>query len=99
MKPYAGYSVDFNAFWQYYRGTVRADYSSYRQGFVRCFCACEKKYGISEGFGSNHVNLVGKYLTKICKDTRVMMLSQGIPDVATKSIIDKFKKWFVSYYA
>lgn len=98
MKPYAGYSVDFNAFWQFYGETVRTNYSNYKQVFVRCFCVCEEKYGLSEGFGSNHVNLVGDYLTKICKDTRIMMLSLGVPDVATRNIIEKFKKWFISYY-
>ena len=99
MRPYAGYSIDFSAFWKFYKSTTRADYSQYRSSFVRCFCASEKKFGLSEGYGSNHVNLVGDHLTQICSYTRTAMLSNGVPEAAVKNIIARFKKWFISYYA
>lgn len=98
MKPYAGYSTNFNAFWKFYEGTAKVNYSKYRTTFVNCFCECEKQFGISEGYGSNHVNLVGDHLTEICKSTRVAMLSKGVPEAAVKNIIERFKKWFKSYY-
>ena len=60
MRAYAGYSINFNAFWQYYKGAARTDYSQYRTVFVQCFCASETKYVLSEGYGSDHVNDVGK---------------------------------------
>lgn len=99
MKPYAGYSINFEAFWKYYREATRVDYSRYRAIFVKCFCISEKKYGLTEGYGSNHVNLVGSKLTPICSQTRIEMLSNGVPDAAIKHIITHFKKWFNSYYA
>lgn len=99
MRPYTGYSINFNAFWTYYRGVVKVDNSRYRAVFDRCFCACEKTYGLSEGYGSDHVNLVGSKLAPICSNTRTAMLSNGVPDAAVKQIISHFKKWFNSYYA
>ncbi|MGN0168082.1 MAG: hypothetical protein ACI4AB_08575 [Acetatifactor sp.] len=99
MKPYAGYSINFEAFWKYYKGAARSDYSRYRAIFVKCFCESEAKYGLSEGYGSDHVNAVGKRLAPICSQTRVLMLSKGVPDAAIKHIITHFKKWFNSYYA
>lgn len=99
MRPYAGYSINFEAFWKYYRGATRVDYSGYRATFVKCFCESEAKYGLSEGYGSDHVNAVDKRLAPICSQTRVLMLSKGVPDAAIKHITTHFKKWFKSYYA
>lgn len=95
---YKGYSVDFVAFWNYYRGTARTDYSRYRQTFNNSFMYQMKKSGFSQGVYSNTVNLVEKNMTQLCKDTRVDMLSRSVPDAAVKQIITSFKKWFASYY-
>ena len=63
------------------------------------FCESEASYGVKEGFGSDHVNAVGKRPTPICSQTRTLMLSKGVPDAAIKHIITHFKKWIASYYA
>lgn len=34
MRACAGYSIDFNAFWKYYKGAVKTDYSNYRTTFL-----------------------------------------------------------------
>lgn len=97
MRPYAGYRIDYNAFWKYYRESSRVDYSNYRNLFIRCINVSIEDAGI--GYCSNHVNMVDKKLTQICKETRVLMLSNGAPDAATKHIIERFKKWIKIYYA
>lgn len=96
MRAYAGYGVNYRAFWEYYNNSSKVNYSQYSRIFDRCFQDCINRHGI--GYCSNHVNLVAAKLTPICRDTRTAMLSNGVPDAAIKHITSKFKKWIVSYY-
>ncbi|MCD7765284.1 MAG: hypothetical protein LUH53_02025, partial [Lachnospiraceae bacterium] len=95
---YKGYRIDFTAFWNYYKGTVRVDYSQYSRMFNNCFMYEMDKAGYPQGLHSNTVNLVQRDLTRLCRDTRMDILSKGAPDAAIKSITSYFKKWVMSYY-
>ena len=97
MKRWAGYYIDWDEFWKYYRETSKADYSQYRQLFQNSISKGAKSYGLYES--SNYVNNVGDHLTGICKVARTNMLSNGASAQAVKHIMDKFKKWLFEYYA
>ena len=97
MKQYAGYGINFTDFWKYYKNSSRVDYSNYSSVFLKCIHASIESAGIYSC--SNYVNLVDKKLATICKETRILMLSKGVPDKAARHIIECFKKWLKIYYA
>ena len=97
MRAYAGYGIDYSAFWNYYRHTSKVDYSQYAQLFKNCMVNSIDSLGIY--YGSAYVNNVGDNLTKVLKRAKVSMASNGMPDKAIKHISEKFKKWLYEYYA
>lgn len=99
MKPYAGYSVSFPAFWKYYNQTVKKNYADdYWRSFQSAFLKAMADEGYENGFYSNTLNLVWQHMTKLCNRSTTIMKSNGVPAAACTSFTTNFKKWFKSYY-
>ena len=99
MKQYAGYSVDFQAFWNYYNATVKKNYANdYWKLFQNAFLSVMSDEGCPNGYHSDTVNIVWKHMTKLCNRATTLMKSNGVPAAACTSFTSNFKKWFKSYY-
>lgn len=99
MKAYAGYSVAFGDFWNYYDGTVRTNYArDYGASFENAFRKSMADAGFQNGLNSDTVNMVWKHMTKLCNRSTTLMKSQGVPAAACTSFTKNFRKWFKSYY-
>ena len=99
MKQYAGYSVDFQAFWKYYNATVKKNYGNdYWKVFQNAFLAALNDEGYPNGLHSDTINFVWKHMTKLCNRATTIMKSNGVPATGCTSFTTNFKKWFKSYY-
>ena len=99
MKQYAGYSVDFSAFWRYYNETVKKNYADdYWKAFQSAFRTAMADDGYQDGHYSDTVNLVWKHMTKLCNRSTTIMKSNGVPAAACTSFTKNFRVWFKSYY-
>lgn len=99
INPWKGYQVKFDEFTRYYRSTSRTDNSAYLRSFVTAFRNEMDKAGYPEGLYSNTVNRVEKGMTALCRNTRVQMVSNGVPAAAATQIINSFKRWFKGRWA
>lgn len=99
FNSHKGYRVELDEFNKYYRSTSRTDNSAWLRTFANAFRDEMRKEGYPDGLYSDTVNYVEHDIAKLCRNTRVKMISKGCPAASATQVISSFKRWFKSRWA
>lgn len=88
-------TINFEQFWNYYKGSAKKDYSEYRRQFGDAYSTSRRECGI-DIYPSTAT--ISKYKKELFAKMKVHMLSYGVPSAAATHLLDHFKKWFHEMY-
>lgn len=87
--------INFEQFWNYYKGSARKDYSEYKKKFMDAYNISLREVGLDY---SHSTVAISKHKKELFAKMKVHMLSYGVPSAAVTHILDHFKKWFHEMY-